>query len=216
MKLFVWDLHGTLEQGNERAVIDLSNQVLASHGYAQRFRDHHARQLYGLKWYQYYEHLLPQQPYVVHLQLQADSFALSNTSGVLISRYMRPSDHAMEVLEAIRTSPHRQIVLSQTVPEALPLYIKALGLQDYFSARNSYAVHAHSREASQTKTSVLRDLMATDKPEKIVVVGDADGDMQLAHDVGGISYLYAHEGYEFRSERGDHRTHDLRDVLREL
>ena len=58
MKLFTWDLHGTLEYGNDRVVIDIGNQVLADHGYAQRFTYADSRALYGRPWTEYFRWLL--------------------------------------------------------------------------------------------------------------------------------------------------------------
>ena len=45
MKLFVWGLHGTLEQGNEDAAIEVSNLALEQHGYKQRFKPEDSRTL---------------------------------------------------------------------------------------------------------------------------------------------------------------------------
>lgn len=54
MKLFVWDFHGVLEQGNEDAVLVISNQILHNFGYTEQFTPAQNRQLYGRKWYEYY------------------------------------------------------------------------------------------------------------------------------------------------------------------
>lgn len=74
MKLFVWDFHGVLEKDNEKAVIDISNQVLKRAGYKERFTDKDNERLYGVKWYQYFEDLLPGLSNEGHLSLQAACF----------------------------------------------------------------------------------------------------------------------------------------------
>jgi len=73
-KLFVWDFHGTLEKGNENASRAITNNVLAKFGHKVRLSKHDAIKLYGKKWYEYYEYLLPNEPHEVHLTLQANSF----------------------------------------------------------------------------------------------------------------------------------------------
>ena len=92
MKLFVWDLHGTLEQGNERAVIEMSNKILEAFGYSQRFNEDHIFELYGLKWHQYFEHLLPCEPADRHFELQAACFEFSNSpdGATMVLQYMQP------------------------------------------------------------------------------------------------------------------------------
>ena len=66
MKLFVWDFHGTLEKGNELAVLEISNLILKKHDYKERFLESQCRELYGEKWFEYFEYLLPNEPKTIH------------------------------------------------------------------------------------------------------------------------------------------------------
>lgn len=217
MKLFVWDLHGTLEQGNEYAVVELSNLVLASHGYSKRFDSEIGRQLYGLKWYQYFENLLPEEGHAVHLKLQSSAFDLSNsaTGERIILKHMQPSRNSHTVLTEIARR-HAQIVISNTHTASLPLYIKRLNMQAYFGQANSLAVFSHTRSASGSKTSSLARYLKGNKFDELIVIGDSTGDMELAETFKATSYLYAHEGLEFRSDKGMYKINDLKLVLNEL
>ena len=76
MKLFIWDFHGTLEKGNERGVIALSNEALKRRGYTERFSEDHIQKLYGRKWHEYFAFLLPHEIPATHLSLQQDCIAL--------------------------------------------------------------------------------------------------------------------------------------------
>ncbi len=216
MKLFIWDLHGTLEQGNEQAAITLSNMALQELGYRERFQPEDARKLYGLKWYQYFEALLPNESHQKHVELQARSFELSDVNIALIAKHMRPANHAHEVLEAIHSSHHTQILISNTTPTTVPLFVNTLGIQAYFSKANAFSVNAHTREALQTKEDVLEAYLADKHFTQLIVIGDSETDLRLAKHIGATSYLYAHPGYAFRSTGGDHRVRDLRKVLAEL
>jgi phosphoglycolate phosphatase-like HAD superfamily hydrolase len=217
MKLFIWDLHGTLEQGNENASIEISNRVLESFGYAQRFADDDSARLYGLKWYQYYEVLLPDESADTHIALQAASFALSNSpEGIeIVTRHMKPSQNAVKTLQAI-TQDHEQVLISNTVPESLPVYINALKLHDYFDVHNAIAVNQHARDAKRTKYDALSDFAKGKEYDGFIVIGDSATDMELARQASATGYLYAHAGYPFRSDLGDYKIHDLADVLREV
>jgi phosphoglycolate phosphatase-like HAD superfamily hydrolase len=216
MKLFIWDLHGTLEQGNEDAAIEVSNLALEQSGYKKRFRQEDSRTLYGLKWYEYFEWLLPDEPHETHVALQAVSFELSDAHPEIIARYMRPADHAAEVLQAIHESQHCQILISNTKPTSVPAYLAALEMQHFFGVDNAFSVNAHAREAKRTKEDVLSDYLTGKQLDKIVVIGDSGTDLRLAQAHDATLYLYAHPGYDFRAEGGAYRIRDLRKVLREI
>ena len=216
MKLFIWDLHGTLEEGNERAVIVLSNQVLRRFGYSQRFGEQHIRDLYGLKWYQYFESLLPNVDHQLHLQLQSACFELSNSlDGIkTISRHMRPSLHSLEVLEAIDMR-HKQVLISNTVPESIPIFVEALGMDSYFDRTNAFAVDNHSNESRRSKLDVLTEYVKDKTFDDYVVIGDSESDMILAEAIRGKGYLYAHSGLAHRSIKGV-PINDLSEILVEV
>lgn len=219
MKLFIWDLHGTLEQGNEHAVVEISNTILGRFGYSQRFTEEHVGQLYGLKWHQYFEFLLPAELADRHIELQAACFKFSNSpDGIkIIAKHMKPSRNALLVLEAIHKSKsHEQILISNTTPASLPVFINALKLQAYFTSSNSLAVNQHEREARRTKEHALAEYMKYRKYDGLVVIGDSESDMRLAEAVNARAYLYAHADVPFRSKRGDLKIHDLKKVLQEL
>jgi len=215
-KLFVWDLHGTLEQGNEEAVIELSNMALEQMGYKQRFLLESSRDLYGLKWYEYFERLLPDEPHERHIELQVASFALSDANPEIIARHMRPSAYAHDVLATIAASPHGQILISNTIPTAVPLFLGALGMNHFFDTGNAFSINAHAREAQRTKEDALAEYLANKQYDKLVVIGDSNTDLRLAKAHGATAYLYAHPGYAFRAEGGDFRINDLREVLNEI
>ncbi len=214
--LFVWDLHGTLEKGNENAVIQISNQALEERGHAVRFKDGDALRLYGKHWYEYFADVLPELAHEEHIELQQRSFAISDESTELIATHMQPAVHAHEVLAAIKANGCEQILISNTIPSTIPLFLKALGMEQFFNERNAFSVSAHAKDASRNKTHVLEEFLKRKHFEKIVVIGDSASDIDLARHVGGVAYLYAHEGYPFRAQNGDYYIHDLQEILKEL
>ena len=216
MKLFVWDLHGTLEQGNEEAVVEISNMALKQLGYTAQFTSEHGRDLYGKKWYEYFAFLLPEEAHEKHLELQDLSFAISDERGEAMAMdYIQPARNALQVLATIANA-HQQILISNTRPASVPLFIKALGMQAYFDERNAFAVDGHDRHVKRTKQDVLREYLEDKQFDDIIVIGDSAKDMELAEAVDGKGYLYAHAYLPFRSKKGYAKIQDLANVLVEL
>src|SRR6266566_2481941 len=129
MKLFVWDFHGVLEKGNDRAAVVVSNIVLGEFGYQERFSQSDGERLYGRKWYQYFEDLLPHEPHDRHMQLQEASFTYDAAHPAVVAGAIEANDHAWQVVAAIHRK-HKQIVISNTKPEAILRFVRAVGLQD--------------------------------------------------------------------------------------
>jgi len=215
MKLFVWDLHGVLEVGNDLSVIDISNAVLESFGYKERFSFNDGSALYGLKWYEYFNWLLATNDYERDLKLQEACFELSESRLDLQCRWLQPTPGASAVLAEIE-SRHDQILISNTRPRSLDTFLSKLGYERFFSASNSFAVDGHAIDARRSKSDVLRRFLsdsAEKQYEDIVIIGDSPSDMKLKDVAGGTTYLYAHPGLAFRECVADHKIHDLRRVL---
>ncbi len=73
-KLFVWDLHGVLERGNDSAVVEITNTILKQFGYSQTLRSQDSLSLSGKRWHEYFASLLPHQAPEEHLKLQDACF----------------------------------------------------------------------------------------------------------------------------------------------
>lgn len=219
-KLFVWDFHGTLEKGNERAAIEISNAVLAARGYKQTFTEQQAAELYGKKWYEYFEFLLPDEPHDTHVLLQQTAFEWPEAE-TIVAKYMQPNDHVEQVLQAIKEAGHLQIVISNTSAYALPIFLRLAGVDKFFDKALAFAVMGHSREVKRTKAHVVADYLQQleFKPE-IVSIGDSEKDMLLAREFNGKGYWYKHPHQPVpeivERESNIVAISDLRQVLAEL
>jgi phosphoglycolate phosphatase-like HAD superfamily hydrolase len=213
VKLFVWDLHGTLEYGNHHAVIDISNAVLTCHGYREQFSYEDGQKLYGLKWYEYFTWLLGEGAYQQAMELQDACFKLSETECEMQRRWMQPTPHVLDVLAAIGRR-HDQILISNTRTNTLELFLDVLGLKNFFPPGSAFAVDQHTRAAVRTKVDVLREFLGARREyEQLVIVGDSPSDMRLKEVSGGVACLFAHPEFQFRECPADRRIRDLRDLL---
>jgi phosphoglycolate phosphatase-like HAD superfamily hydrolase len=215
MKLFVWDFHGVLEKDNELAVLEISNKVLQLRGYKERFTKTDNLKLYGLKWYQYFEYLLPHLSKKDHLALQAACLDYSAKNWHIRSKYIKPNDHELEVLAAIKKAGHDQIVLSNTRPAALRWFLQSVKIDQFFPEDKAFGVNAHQTKGS--KADSLKKYLKGEKIDAIVIVGDSEGDMNLKKIAGGTTYFYCHPYLATSGQvKADHYITDLRKVLQEL
>ena len=77
--------------------------------------------------FKYFEQLLPKESHERHLELQEAAFEISIKQPEIIARHIKPNDHAYDVLEAI-AQKHQQIVISNTTPDSLELFLKSNNL----------------------------------------------------------------------------------------
>lgn len=214
MKLFVWDFHGTLEKGTEKATYEISNRILENYAYKERFTEKVCSSLYGRKWYQYFEYLLPYENNDRHMFLQSAALELADTEIDIIKKNLQPNDHAHTVLETVGKK-HDQIVISNTTQPSLETFIRLVDMNRHFPPDRVHGVGAHT-DTTKTKLELLRQYLEDKNYHEIVIIGDSESDMELATVAGDTTYLYAHPGNPFRKVKSTYKIRDLRKVLREL
>lgn len=215
MKLFVWDFHGTLEKGNENTVFETSNAVLESFGIKEKFTRKDCNKLYGKKWWEYFQFLLPKEPHEKHLELQEGCFAFEALHPEIVAKYIQPTDWALEVLEKV-SQKHEQILISNTNPEAIGIFVRATGVEKYFPEEKRFAVNAHNPKNQQGKIDVLKKYLQTRNFTEIVAIGDSPEDVNIVSFCNGKKYLYSHPNKIHREADVYYKIKDLREILREV
>ncbi len=215
MKLFVWDFHGVLEKDNERAVIDISNKVLEKLGYKERISRKINLKLYGQKWYEYFEYILPHESHEKHLKIQKACIAYEKDNHNIVANNIKPNNHAIAVLEAIQKSKQDQILISNMSDVALEMFTNSIGITKYFS-KKAFFCNTKSGNKVYTKHERLREYLKNKIFDKIIIIGDTPNDISLNEVAGGITYLYTHPHLKFKNCNPTYKINDLREVLREL
>ncbi|MBT7903092.1 HAD family hydrolase [Candidatus Woesearchaeota archaeon] len=221
MKLFVWDFHGVLEQGTERAVMSVSNAVLENSGYSERFTIEDCQRMFGLKWHEYFEFLLPGTNRSIHLELEEASYAYSLANPGITAKVISPAPHSQEVLETIAQSEHDQIVISNTLDSGLAWFLGLVDLTRYFPNGNSFATQNPGN--SKSKLELLTEYVIQQKLlgktyDQIIGVGDSPPDVEFITQSGGRAYQYSHPWVDVRNggTKPYKLIQDLREVLVEL
>lgn len=215
--LFVWDFHGVLENGNDFAVLEITNQALQHHGLLRRMTEEECVYLSGRKWHEYFAYLLPEASTEVRLALQTTCFEISLNRPDIIAKYIRPNDYAAHVLERIHNTNHKQILISNTSPTSLDMFITSVGLEKYFPASHRFGADSHIHSHVNKQHCLDQHIKSADPYQLLVTVGDSPGDMTLS--TGNIKtkrYLYSHPSRKHREALCDHKISDLRMVLQEL
>jgi len=216
-KLFVWDFHGTLEQGNDLAVHEITNRVLAENGYDRRMSIPEAEMLSGRRWREYFTHLLPEADQEIGVDLCNQCLSISSKHPEIVLKYIQLVPSALAVLEAIEKSHHTQIVLSNTQTSALDQFLAAVSIERFFPAKHRFAADTH-RQNKQDKRTLLSEFLK-DKhfPAGLIAIGDSPGDVSLADcHPKGVGYLYAHPGRTHRPAECKNKIHDLSLLLEEI
>ena len=215
MKLFVWDFHGVLEKDNHLAVFEISNDALAKNGYKERLSKKDNVKFVGLKWYEYFERILPGSSKDEHMTLQATCFKLSEENRDITAKYVKPNDYAEEVLKTIKEAGHDQILLSNTRSNDILWYVKTVNLEKYFPESKIFGVNAHQRHGN--KKEALKEYISGKDFDSLVIIGDSKSDMDLKCVAGGTTYFYNHPHIlSYKIAEADYIISDLRKVLKEL
>lgn len=233
MKLFVWDFHGVLEIGNEYRVREISNIALEQLGFKERLSAKQCEQFYGLKWYEYFEKLLPNSEHATHMALQEISLKYSDEHSELIPKYAKPTEHSHEVLETIlKNKDSKQILISNCTPVALEMFVEGVNVTKYFQSIIPVSTKSEFKTKKEALESYLESYLIKEESDqiqleqiqlnktvfdKIISIGDSPGDIAiLDNKPNSTTYLFSHPGKPFRECNPNYRIRDLRIVLKEL
>jgi phosphoglycolate phosphatase-like HAD superfamily hydrolase len=215
MKLFVWDFHGVLEKDNDLDVLYLSNIVLKNNGHSKRFSLSEANQLSGLKWYEYFEYLLPELSHEEHLRLQADCLDYQRKNRETVHKYLKPNNYADHVLGKIKKAGHDQLLISNTNLLDLVWFVERVGLRKYFDNDRLVGINSHQRKSN--KNDAFREFLQGKEYDRIVVIGDSQKDIDLKLVGGGTAYYFKRPNRESGSINGaDFKIDNLKEVLKEI
>ncbi len=214
-KLFVWDYHGTLEKGNENCVLYYANLALERLGYERRLTQEENLMLYGRALHKYFEYLFPEESHEQHLAIQEEFLKLEKEFPEIWDKYLKPNDGVIEVVGAIHNSHHDQIIISNTEENIIEPFVRAIGLESYFSEGKYFATNSHLGTKA-TKHDMLKRYMAGKQFDHFVAIGDAPKDLDYVEEYPSTTYLYAHPGWNFREYPATYQIRDLREVLKEI
>ena len=125
--LFAWDFHGVLEQDNEYAVLESTNQALLEHGYTVQATQQDIIELYGLPWGDYFRKLIPGIDDTSVKDLVTRCRELGRPAAGI---HCKPRVHAHSTLKKIKEEGHTNIIVSNSTQSDLEFFMKIIMIGD--------------------------------------------------------------------------------------
>ena len=225
--LFVWDFHGVLEKGNEKAVQELCNFVLKKFGINREMTLEETLDWYGLSWFDYFKSLVPDGNPELWQSMVKKTLSLQKIGWDIIEKYIKPQDFSEEVLKIIKDKGHQNIVLSNSRPKHAKRFVKTIGLTDYLDeiigadSHDSSRIHNNpyiNKEIHDIKAEILNNFLKNKNYKKVVAIGDRESDIRAGKSCGAVTYLFFDSkiNKSINKTRADYTISDLREILKEL
>ncbi len=210
--LYVWDFHGTLEEGTIKQAEYVTNKIRRENNLSILNKED-LYFLFGehwLLWFKYKEEISNE--YAEKMYNSAQKLALNT-----IKTFINPKAYAGEVLKNIKKNNGVNIVVSNTKLEKLYEYTEHTGLTeyfDYFIGNND--INIHEERVEDYKYKKVKNYLDNHVFEKIVCIGDQETDILLGKKLNKIiptiTYrIYDHEKPE--TTEADYIINDLRKIL---
>ncbi|MDD5039935.1 MAG: HAD hydrolase-like protein [Patescibacteria group bacterium] len=218
--LFVWDFHGTLEQGNVQALHEILNHVAAERNLQRQISLEQTVQWYGLSWIDYFRYLDPRGTLETWNAMKQRAFEIQEHDHV-IERYIKPTAYAEEVLRTIAERGHTNIIMSNTRNDQIRWFARMVGLDSYIKDFIGLDAHSEPREHTdimRVKEHALRAYIGGRHYGKIIKIGDRESDIEAGKAVGAATYYYCNQFNKHHALKvqPDHFCSDLRDILKEI
>ena len=219
--LYAWDFHGVLEKDNEIAVMKTCNKVMRKYGKSRRITEDETLDWYGRSWQEYFKRLSPGSSPSELDDMVEDALVIGMEVKDL---YVKPMDHAMEVLSEIKNEGNSNIIISNTRPAHIQNFVDLVGISTYVDGIIGVPKEKeHSKlDIAMHKGMELFRYARENGFSMANMIGDRETDVQAGEIAGAYTYRFAsykdlrNESIEDIKRRtiADKVITDLRDVLK--
>ena len=208
-----WDFHGVLEKGNDLAVQAICQAVLLERDISTPVDIALIRQLYGLRWVDYFSTLLPAASTEDHWTCVARAQVISSQ---ITDQFLQPNDFASDVLSFLQEQGAHQLIVSNSHPDRITSFVHHVGLTGYFS--HIVGIDKHNKvspfDIIAAKAAEVKTFAAQRDATKIFFIGDREEDVLAGCACNATTILYrgplsGHPGPTV----ADHTVVDLREIL---
>lgn len=215
-KLFAWDFHGTLEQGTDVGFTQILRVLSKEYLIVKRIELVEVRKLFGSSIMDFLHYFFPGFDDKTYNLMRSRIAEVQNQEH--IARYIKPSPHATQVLKKIKSLGHKNIVVSNSHPRHIGHFLDAIGIGTLFD--EIFAIDRHYSgirfNPAAQKAKSIKSFADKNGIDKIIVIGDAQTDIEAGHKVGAITIQYIRTGFPKVKTRAHYKITDLRDVLKHI
>lgn len=217
-KLFVWDFHGTLEEGVEVGFFEILKQLEKEYITDVQITLSEVRKKYGVSVADYLRYFFPKANLTQIKAMMKNIARIQNQKH--LKKYVKPAPHAIEVLRKIKKAGFENIVLSNSHPRHIKPLISLVGMKSLIG--EIYAVDRHYSHKVQNptaeKTKILKKIIKERKLKKgqLITIGDKAADVNSGIAARAVTYQYLRPNFPVDKTKADFKIHDLREILREI
>jgi len=209
--LLVSDLHGTLIDCNEAAVVEATNYALEKHGRKERVDIEYCKMKQGEPWANYFRLKCPDasKAEIRRMVEDAKEFGLK-----IYPNYVKPMAHTLEVLSEIKRRGDTIVTISSTTYNAFDGYLEFIGIKEFVDHKIGITKEQEGNDNFDVvgyKSEKLKEFLNGKMFEKKAMVGDSELDARVGKRVGLTTFFFNREGRKL--EKADKNITDLRDLL---
>ena len=217
-KVFVWDFHGTLEEGVEIGFFEILKKLAKKFKADRKITLFEVREKYGITVAEYLRFFFPKANILQIKKMMEEVAEIQNQNH--LKEYVRPAPGAIEVLSKIKKAGYENIVVSNSHPKHIEFLIDIVGMKNLISRVFAVDRHYSHRKQNPTKEKVKIFKMIIKqknlKARQLITIGDKATDVNAGILAGGTTYQYLHKGFPIDGTEADYKIHDLREILGEI
>ena len=216
--LFVWDFHGTLEEGVEVGFCDLLKQLSKIYPTDVAINLKGVRQLYGTSIADYLRHYFPKYK-LADIKNMMDKIAHKQSQNHL-KKYVVAAPHAAFVLAKIKKAGHKNIIVTNSHLGHINPLIDIVGIckliDEVFAIDRHYTYE--KIDPVKEKAKILQQLSKDYQipNSRIIAIGDSHTDINAGLAAGVITYQFINRHFPPVKTNAKYKIMDLREILKEI
>ena len=217
-KVFVWDFHGTLEEGVEIGFFEILKKLAKGNKAGRKITLSAVREKYGITVADYLRYFFPEANTSQIKKMMGEVAKIQNQNH--LKKYVRPAPGAIEVLSKIKEAGYENVVVSNSHPKHIEFLIDIVGMKNLID--HVFAVDRHyspkKQDPVKEKVKIFEAIIKRRKlkSRQLIAIGDKATDVNAGILAGATTYHYLPKKFPIDKTNADFKIHNLREILREI
>src|SRR3972149_8153024 len=205
-KLFVWDFHGTLEEGVEVGFFEILKKIAKKNKADRKITLRQVREKYGITVADYLRYFFPKANTSQIKKMMEEVAKIQNQNH--LKKYVRAAPQAIEVLSKIKKAGYENIVVSNSHPKHIKFLIAIVGMKNLVS--RVFAVDRHysykKQDPIKEKVKIFKMIIKQKnlKDKQLITIGDKASDVNAGILAQATTYQYLRKEFPVDETEADH------------